>query len=66
MWQGGKYVSLVKQVIVKDVRPHIIEALHVLVVPLCEVEPDALIREEAARDLLDRVPLKVEEDAECI
>ena len=64
--QGGKDVSLVEQVVVQDVRPHIIEALHVLVVPLCEVEPDALIGEEAARNLLDRVPLEVEEDAESI
>ena len=64
--QGGKDVSLVKQVVVEYVRPHIIEALHVLVVSLCEVESDAFIGEEAARDLLDRVPLEVEEDAECI
>jgi len=64
--QGAKDVSLVKQVVVEDVRPYIIEALHVLVVSLCEVEPDAFIGEEATRDLLDRVTLEVEEDAECI
>ena len=50
---GGKDVSLVKQIVVEDIRPHIIEALHVLVVSLCEVEPDAFIGEEAARNLLD-------------
>ena len=66
MWHGCKDVSLVKQVVVEDVSPHIIEPFHVFVVPLCEVEPDALIGEEATRNLLNRVPLEVEEDAECI
>ena len=45
-WRGrqrGQDVTFVQEVIVKNVCPHIIKALHVLIVSLSEIEADTLV-----------------------
>jgi hypothetical protein len=61
-----KDVSLVQEVIIQDVRPHIIEALHVLIIPISQVEADTIISQKARWYLLHGVTLEVEKYPESI
>lgn len=56
----------IQQIIIQYIRPHIVEPLHVLIVLLRQVELDTVVEQERLRDLLQRVPLKVEEQSERV
>jgi hypothetical protein len=60
------HVLSVEEVVIEDVGPHVIEALHVLPIFVSQVEPDRLVKAETLGDLLNRITLQVEEDAEGV